>query len=236
MKSKKGKNVVRQRTAKSRLARALAAISDWCRTTAISRWRTSGNGCPPRSQAITPATASPGISRNSAGASGRPQSRGASGWPDERARMSYPGTASTRSSNAAHCPTLGSITTPRATKLSGEEPDAGNLRVRDRGGRRWQHPRLPGRAGRALAKPRRSSEWGCCPLSPKRLNPGQSGGAPRHTTTLCRAAFRALVKSITILVWAAAARGGCGHGGEDAHVRKRSTSVLRTSSRRGRRP
>ncbi|HLK79992.1 MAG TPA: hypothetical protein VKT99_00640 [Xanthobacteraceae bacterium] len=31
MKSKKGKNVVRQRTAKSRLARALAAISDWCR-------------------------------------------------------------------------------------------------------------------------------------------------------------------------------------------------------------
>jgi RNA-directed DNA polymerase len=31
MKSKKGKNVVRQRTAKSRLARALGAISDWCR-------------------------------------------------------------------------------------------------------------------------------------------------------------------------------------------------------------
>jgi RNA-directed DNA polymerase len=30
-KSQKGKNVVRQRTAKSRLARALAAISDWCR-------------------------------------------------------------------------------------------------------------------------------------------------------------------------------------------------------------
>ena len=31
MKSKKGKNVVRQRTAKSRLARALGAIGDWCR-------------------------------------------------------------------------------------------------------------------------------------------------------------------------------------------------------------
>jgi RNA-directed DNA polymerase len=31
MKSQKGKNVVRQRTAKSRLARALGAISDWCR-------------------------------------------------------------------------------------------------------------------------------------------------------------------------------------------------------------
>jgi RNA-directed DNA polymerase len=31
-KSQRGKNVVRQRTAKSRLARALTAISDWCRT------------------------------------------------------------------------------------------------------------------------------------------------------------------------------------------------------------
>jgi hypothetical protein len=31
MKSRKGKNVVRQRTAKSRLARALAAVNDWCR-------------------------------------------------------------------------------------------------------------------------------------------------------------------------------------------------------------
>jgi RNA-directed DNA polymerase len=31
-KSQKGKNVVRQRTAKSRLARALVAINDWCRT------------------------------------------------------------------------------------------------------------------------------------------------------------------------------------------------------------
>jgi hypothetical protein len=30
-KSQKGKNVVRQRTAKSRLARALAAVNDWCR-------------------------------------------------------------------------------------------------------------------------------------------------------------------------------------------------------------
>jgi RNA-directed DNA polymerase len=32
VKSQKGKNVVRQRTAKSRLARALVAINDWCRT------------------------------------------------------------------------------------------------------------------------------------------------------------------------------------------------------------
>jgi RNA-directed DNA polymerase len=32
VKSQKGKNVVRQRTAKSRLARALIAINDWCRT------------------------------------------------------------------------------------------------------------------------------------------------------------------------------------------------------------
>jgi group II intron reverse transcriptase/maturase len=31
-KSQRGKNVVRQRTAKSRLARALTAINDWCRT------------------------------------------------------------------------------------------------------------------------------------------------------------------------------------------------------------
>jgi RNA-directed DNA polymerase len=31
MKSQKGKNVVRQRTAKSRLARALVAVNDWCR-------------------------------------------------------------------------------------------------------------------------------------------------------------------------------------------------------------
>src|ERR1700752_4414005 len=31
-KSQKGKNVVRQTTAKSRLARALIAINDWCRT------------------------------------------------------------------------------------------------------------------------------------------------------------------------------------------------------------
>ena len=31
-KSRKGKNVVRQRTAKSRLARALRAVGDWCRT------------------------------------------------------------------------------------------------------------------------------------------------------------------------------------------------------------
>jgi RNA-directed DNA polymerase len=29
--SRKGKNMVRQVTAKSRLARALAAVSDWCR-------------------------------------------------------------------------------------------------------------------------------------------------------------------------------------------------------------
>src|SRR6266849_8639362 len=60
--------------------------------------------------------------------------------------MSYLGTALTRSSNATRCPTQGSsITTPRATKLSREEPDAGNLHVRDCGGRGWQHPRLPGR-------------------------------------------------------------------------------------------
>ncbi len=112
-----------------------AAINDWCRHNRHQPLADQRDGCPPGSQAITPATASPGISRNSAGASGRPQSRGASGWPDERARMSYPGTASTRSSNAAHCPTLGSsITTPRATKLSREEPDAGNLHVRDCGG------------------------------------------------------------------------------------------------------
>jgi RNA-directed DNA polymerase len=32
VKSQKGKNVVRQRTARSRLARALVAINDWCRT------------------------------------------------------------------------------------------------------------------------------------------------------------------------------------------------------------
>src|SRR5713226_9205396 len=61
--------------------------------------------------------------------------------------MSYLGTALTRSSNATRCPTQGSsITTPRATKLSREEPDAGNLHVRDCGGRGWQHPRLPGRS------------------------------------------------------------------------------------------
>jgi RNA-directed DNA polymerase len=31
MKSQKGKNAVRQRTAKSRLARALVAVTGWCR-------------------------------------------------------------------------------------------------------------------------------------------------------------------------------------------------------------
>jgi len=40
-KSRKGKNVVRQRTAKSRLARALAAVNEWCRTNRhkLVRWQ-----------------------------------------------------------------------------------------------------------------------------------------------------------------------------------------------------
>src|SRR5262249_20005087 len=62
---------------------------------------------------------------------------------------------STRSSNAFHCPAHGSsIITPRATKLSREEPDAGNLHVRDCGGRGWQHPRLPGLPARKTGRRR----------------------------------------------------------------------------------
>src|SRR5204863_749425 len=40
-KSRRGKNVVRQTTAKSRLARALVALSDWCRTNRhrLVRWQ-----------------------------------------------------------------------------------------------------------------------------------------------------------------------------------------------------
>src|SRR5260221_1191035 len=64
--------------------------------------------------------------------------------------MSYLGTALTRSSNATRCPTPGSSIT--TTKLSREEPDAGNLHVRDCGGRGWQHPRLPGRSNLATSR------------------------------------------------------------------------------------
>jgi group II intron reverse transcriptase/maturase len=46
MKSQKGKNVVRQRTAKSRLARALVAVNDWCRKNRHQPFPISAPSCP----------------------------------------------------------------------------------------------------------------------------------------------------------------------------------------------
>ena len=43
MKSQKGKNVVRQTTAKSRLARALVGMNDWCRNNRHQRRRWQRN-------------------------------------------------------------------------------------------------------------------------------------------------------------------------------------------------
>jgi RNA-directed DNA polymerase len=102
-KSRKGKNAVRQTTAKSRLARALVAVKDWCRK---NRHR-------------------PILDQHAQ------LSTGESGWNDEPVQRPLHGIASARFSPATHFPKPGlSIATLTPAKLSREEPDAGNRHVR----------------------------------------------------------------------------------------------------------
>jgi RNA-directed DNA polymerase len=146
MKSKKGKNVVRQRTAKSRLARALVAINDWCRH---NRHQPLADQRKRLSAKLVGHYAYYGITGNIAQL-GRHFRQTAKSWRKWLARRTRPHVLSWDSFNAILArhplPHPGSsITTPRPTKLSREEPDAGNLHVRVCGGRGWKHPRLPGR-------------------------------------------------------------------------------------------
>src|SRR5215470_6225770 len=71
------------------------------------------------------------------------------------------GTASPMSSTGFHCHHLGSsIATPQCAKLSREEPDAGNPRVRVCEGWGWQHPHLLGHTWLHPQPPHRSHTSG----------------------------------------------------------------------------
>src|SRR5215472_8234422 len=144
-KSRKGKDVVRKTTAKSRFARSLAAVKAWCRT---NRHQPAREQRAWLSAVLNGHYAYYGVTGNI-----RPLQEyrtkscgsGTSGWKVEREDGCSYGTASTRSSPGIRCQRPGSSTaTPAATNLSREESDAGNLRVRICGGRGGQRPRLPG--------------------------------------------------------------------------------------------
>ena len=70
-KSRKGKDVVRQTTAKSRLARALAAIKDWCRKNRHRPMREQRAQLSAKLVVTMPITASRGTPGNWAGSAGR---------------------------------------------------------------------------------------------------------------------------------------------------------------------
>ena len=157
-KSKKGLNGVRQVTAKSRYARALAAVSDWCRR---NRHRSLREQHAHLSQMMRGHYAYYGISGNSR------RIRWFAcqvvvlwkKWLARRHRgeARSTGPASTRSSSAIRFPRRGSSTafTPTRAKLSREEPDAGNLHVRVCEGWGWRHPHLLGIRTGAAARARR---------------------------------------------------------------------------------
>jgi hypothetical protein len=130
VKSRKGKNVVRQTTAKSRLARALVAIKEWCRTN--RHWPVLVQHAKLSAKLRGHyAYYGRGISGNWTSIASRSQRHGGSGWSGERAQSGSHGHASTRSSHAIPFPApRSSIATQPRAKLSREEPDAGNLHVR----------------------------------------------------------------------------------------------------------
>jgi hypothetical protein len=110
-KSRRGKNVVYQRTAKDRYARALRSIHLWCR--ANRHWPLAKQHTM-LARKMRGHYAYYGIS-----------------WPGERAVGAFAGIGSTRSSIATRSlrPRLSTATPPRA-KRSREEPDAVVLHVR----------------------------------------------------------------------------------------------------------
>src|SRR5260370_31476827 len=64
-------------------------------------------------------------------------------------------------------------------KLSREEPEAGNLHVRDCGGRGWQHPRLPGRSGATDGRTLDGVTWASVFAMKRRNARSLSSGPPK---------------------------------------------------------
>jgi hypothetical protein len=135
-KSRKSKDLVRRTTAKSRLARSLAAVKAWCRT---NRHR------PAREQRAWLSAVLNGHFGGYRSIASKSYGSGTSGWNVEHAEGRSYGTTSMRSSPVTRCRRPGSFTaTPDGTNLTHEEPDAGILLIRVCGGRGGQPPRLPG--------------------------------------------------------------------------------------------
>ena len=135
-KSLKGQNVVRQRTAKSRLARALLGVKEWCR---FNRHLPILDQHKRLSENLVGHYAYYGITGNSRQlATYAHQIRkgcGGSGWNGGRARSLSHGSGSLPSSPAIPSRGLASsISTPLLASLSHEEPEAVILHVRVRGG------------------------------------------------------------------------------------------------------
>ena len=109
-KSRLGRNVVRQVTAKNRYARALAAITAWCRVN--------------RHQSIPDQHAHLTAMRS--------RQSGRSGCRGGTVEVGSPRTGSLHSYSVTLCRQPGSsIATPSRAKLFHEEPEAGNLHIRD---------------------------------------------------------------------------------------------------------
>jgi RNA-directed DNA polymerase len=79
-KSRNGKNVVRQVTAKGRFARALAAVSEWCQRNRHQSIRQQHEHLSAMLRAITATTASPATDVGSGGISIRSSGSGRSGY------------------------------------------------------------------------------------------------------------------------------------------------------------
>ena len=145
-KSRKGLNGVRQVTVKSRYARALAAVSDWCRRNRhLSLARPACASVPDDARPLCLLRHIGQLSTHTmvrlSGREGLEEMAVASG-----SQGVFHGAVSMRSSSDTHFRQPGSsiaCTLPRA-KLSREEPDAGNRHVRVCEGWGWQHPHLLG--------------------------------------------------------------------------------------------
>ena len=142
--SRNGKNVVRQVTAKDRYARALSAVSQWCRD---NRGLSIAAQHAHLSKMARGHFAYYGITGN-----GRrirwylhQTERIWKKWLLRREAATCSGPASARSSIANPCRRPGSFTnTPSQANLLREEPDAGIPHVRVCEGWRWQHSDLLG--------------------------------------------------------------------------------------------
>jgi hypothetical protein len=128
-KSRKGKNVVRQVTAKKRYARTLAAVTDWCRTHRHLSIPDQHAQLVAKMRGHYAYTAYRETFDDLAGTPMRSQGSGRSGCRGGGTDSHGIGFMTSSSGTLSQQPES-STATPLRAKLSREEPEAGNLHIR----------------------------------------------------------------------------------------------------------